>query len=462
MQEITFYKARRYRLHPTPEQAARLENWSNCLIALWNDGVRAAEQNRRLYRMGCAKPSMPSRGHVGRIWRKTKHEHPDSDFARLPSDIVGALSANFDDALKALYAGRGRPRFKHRDRGLPGLEFPVWKKPTAKTVSCAVVLGRDSVTFPAPRHRKELGLGRVDYDRRQKLKGKPKTATIIRDGGFWYLSVACEITAKQRLSPEPAVGVDIGVAKHVATSAGETLDFIPAPTREKLTARMTSAQRAVSRAKRGSNRRRKAVARLQRAHAQIANARKTAQHRVARQLVERYGTIVIEKLNVRNMTRSARGDAETPGRNVRAKAGLNREILSVAPFAFRTALETKAARMTGRIIAVDPRHTSQTCSACGSTSAENRRSQARFECVACGFADNADFNAARNILARGTDGEIVSRRKAPSGARPEMARVGNAKSSSLGRSRPEGAGETQEKERRKRSATKALKHGVVS
>ena len=97
---------------------------------------------------------------------------------------------------------------------------------------------------------------------------------------------------------------------------------------------MTKAQREVSRAKRGSNRRRKAVARLQRAHAQIANARKTAQHTVARQLVERYGTIVVEKLAVRNMTRSAKGDAEAPGRNVKAKSGLNREILSVAPFAW--------------------------------------------------------------------------------------------------------------------------------
>ena len=461
MEPITFYKARRYRLHPTPDQVARLENWSNCLIALWNDGVRAVEQNRRLFRMGCHKPSMPGRGHVWRIWQETKKAHPGSDFARLPADVVGALSANFDDAVNGLYQGNGRPRFKHSERGLPGLEFPVWKKPTATKDFCSIVLGRDTVKFPNPGNRKELGLGRVAYDRRQKLKGKPKTATIIKDGAFWYLSVACEIEAVQRTSPDTVVGVDLGVAKHVATSDGQTLDFLPAPTRQKLTARMTKAQREVSRAKRGSNRRRKAVARLQRAHAQIANARKTAQHTVARRLVERYGTIVVEKLAVRNMTRSAKGDAEAPGRNVKAKAGLNREILSVAPFAFRAALETKAARMTGRIIMVDPRHTSQTCSACGSVSAENRRSQARFECVACGFADNADFNAARNILARGTSGEIVSRRKAPSGARPEMARVGNAKSSSLGRSRPEGTDKTHDHERRKPRMSKALKGGAA-
>jgi Asp-tRNA(Asn)/Glu-tRNA(Gln) amidotransferase A subunit family amidase len=92
----------------------------------------------------------------------------------------------------------------------------------------------------------------------------------IKDGAFWYLSVACEIEAVQRTSPATVVGVDLGVAKHVATSDGQTLDFLPAPTRQKLTARMTKAQREVSRAKRGSNRRRKAVARLQRAHAQIA------------------------------------------------------------------------------------------------------------------------------------------------------------------------------------------------
>ncbi len=456
---IKFYKARRYRLHPTAEQAARLEMWSHCLIALWNDGCRAVEQNKRLWRMGYAKPAMVQRDHVRRVWMAVKKEHPESDFARLPADIVGAISQNFDDAIERMFKGKGgRPRFKRADDGLPGLEFPVWKKPTKEKVSCAVVLGKDSVKFPNPNGRKELGLGRVSYTRRQKIKGKPKVATISKAGEFWYLSIACEIEARPRAASSEAVGIDIGIAQHVTTSDGEVLEFLSPEKRKKLTKRMKAAQRAVSRARKGSARRRKKIAILQRIHAAIADARKTAQNMVARQLVNQYGTIVVEKLRVRNMTKSAAGSAEAPGRNVKAKSGLNREMLNVAPHAFKLALQTKIARTTGKLIEVDPRHTSQACSACGHISPDNRQSQARFECVSCNYQDNADFNAAINIVRIGT-GSFASPRKSPSSKRPEMARAGNDKSSSLGRSRPEGSGFLRTSEEQKAGSDSGLSEG---
>jgi len=83
---------------------------------------------------------------------------------------------------------------------------------------------------------------------------------------------------------------------------------------------------------------------------------------------------------------------------VKAKSGLNREMLNVAPGMFRLALESKVARTTGKVVAVDPRHTSQTCAACGVVDAASRKSQSEFVCVACGHEANADFNAAKNIL----------------------------------------------------------------
>ena len=395
---ITFYKARRYQLFPTAEQEARLRMWSTALIPLWNDGVRLVNHNRRMYRAGINKPVSAQRGHIHRIWMATKKAFPDSDWAKLPSDIVGAMSQNFDATLDNMYKGRGRPNFKNADKGLPGLEFPVWKKPTATTFSCAVVLGRFSVKFPNPGNRKELGLGRVKYHQRQKIKGKPKTATIIYDAGRWFLSVACEITARAQQAKPASVGIDLGVAQHVTTSDGDVMQFIPPQTRLKLTDRMTKLQRALSRSKRGSNRSKKVQAELARVHAKIANARKTAQHTVARQLVDNYGIIAIEDLKTKNMTRSAKGDAENPGKNVKAKSGLNREMLNVAPGMFRLALESKVARTTGKVVAVDPRHTSQTCAACGVVDAASRKSQSEFVCVACGHEANADFNAAKNIL----------------------------------------------------------------
>ena len=97
------------------------------------------------------------------------------------------------------------------------------------------------------------------------------------------------------------------------------------------------------------------------------------------------------------MTRSARGTRKNPGTNVQAKAGLNRAILETGWSSLRAMLAYKAPRL----IAVDPRHTSQTCAACGHVDARSRPSQAHFHCVRCAHEDHADLNAARNIRRRG-------------------------------------------------------------
>ena len=115
------------------------------------------------------------------------------------------------------------------------------------------------------------------------------------------------------------------------------------------------------------------------------------------------------------MTRSAKGTVEEPGRNVKAKSGLNRAILNVAPFQFRAQLEYKILSTGGEIISVDPKFTSQTCNVCGVVDAKSRRSQDKFKCTSCGYEENADINAARVILARGLNlGSVSGPLKTPS------------------------------------------------
>jgi len=106
--------------------------------------------------------------------------------------------------------------------------------------------------------------------------------------------------------------------------------------------------------------------------------------------------IRVEDLTIGNMTRSARGTRDNPGRNVMAKAGLNREILASGWGLLVRRLRDKA---PGRVETINPAFTSQRCSACGHMDGNSRESQARFACTACGFACNADVNAARNIAA---------------------------------------------------------------
>ncbi len=153
----------------------------------------------------------------------------------------------------------------------------------------------------------------------------------------------------------------------------------------------------VARQARFGRRRDRTRARLARTTRRIAMARRDWHHQVSRRIAEGAHTVAIEDLKVKAMTASARGTAEEPGSGVKQKAGLNRVVLDTGWAALRAMLEYKA----GRVIAVDPRHTSQTCAACGHVDARSRRTRDRFHCVACGHADHADANAARTIRRRG-------------------------------------------------------------
>ncbi len=120
-------------------------------------------------------------------------------------------------------------------------------------------------------------------------------------------------------------------------------------------------------------------------------------HQLTTSLVKRYEYIAIEDLKVTNMTKSSKGDKENPGKRVKQKSGLNRAILNVSPYRVRTMLNYKSERYGGATIAINPAYTSQTCSECGHTAKENRKSQANFTCENCGHHMNADTNAAINI-----------------------------------------------------------------
>ncbi|MDD9982776.1 MAG: transposase, partial [Gammaproteobacteria bacterium] len=130
----------------------------------------------------------------------------------------------------------------------------------------------------------------------------------------------------------------------------------------------------------------------------IALLRRGWRHRATRALADSAGLVVIEDLNTKAMTASAKGTAEKPGTNVQAKAGLNREILSTGWGEMKAMLAYKA----NAIEVVHPAYTSQRCAACGHTAAKNRTTQARFACRTCGHTDHADVNAAKNILASAT------------------------------------------------------------
>ncbi len=166
---------------------------------------------------------------------------------------------------------------------------------------------------------------------------------------------------------------------------------------EQLECRKRRYQRRMARQVIGSNRRNVTKQRLSKVCRNIRCHRDNWQHHASKRIAAKAGTVVVEKLNTKGMTASAKGDAVHHGRHVRRYAGLSKAILNTGWGALKHKLSYKSARL----IEVNPQYTSQTCSRCGFVDAANRPAQANFKCLACGHADNADINAALNILASG-------------------------------------------------------------
>ena len=214
--------------------------------------------------------------------------------------------------------------------------------------------------------------------------------------GRWHIAFA--------VVPEPipapgngrSVGVDRGVVVSAALSTGDLLCCPGLIGKE--AERLRRLQRRLARAQRGSGRRERVKHRIARLTARAVDRRKDWVEKTTTDLAARFDLISVEALNVKGMTRSAKGTVEQPGRRVRQKAGLNRAILASSWGQLVTRLKHKA---PGRLVAVRAAYSSVECSACGHQAAESRESQARFCCRACGYTGHADVNAAINIDNRG-------------------------------------------------------------
>ncbi|ODS94696.1 MAG: hypothetical protein ABS49_11530 [Erythrobacter sp. SCN 62-14] len=238
----------------------------------------------------------------------------------------------------------------------------------------------------------------------RRIKGSLRSVTIVRDGNHWYASILYRVKVEvsepinDNVLPEEVIGVDCGVAVPFMTSDGEALGYFvdprPGAGRAKRAKRL---QQQLARCRKGSKRRRRARARLAAFKAREKRQRKDMIEQASARVARKGKVVVLEDLRVRSMTASARGTAEDLGRNVAAKAGLNRAILDKGWGMFRVRLGQKLARKGGRLLAVPPGYTSQRCYACGHVAATSRLSQERFECVACGHEAHADYNAALNI-----------------------------------------------------------------
>lgn len=243
-------------------------------------------------------------------------------------------------------------------------------------------------------------LGWLRYRKSRDVLGVAKNVTVSQSSGRWYVSIQTEREVDLPVHPSvSAVGIDVGVANFATLSDGAFIE--PKNTFRRHEQRLARYQRAMSRKVRFSRNWHKAKASVQRLHARIGAVRRDFLHKCSTDIAQRFALVCVEDLKIRNMSASAGGTKEAPGRNVRAKSGLNKSILDQGWFEFRRQLEYKLAWAGGEVLAVPAMNTSRRCPACGHTSADNRKTQARFACVACGHTEHADIVGARNILAAG-------------------------------------------------------------
>lgn len=375
MQRLQAFK---FELMPSGEQARKMRQFAGACRFVYNKALALQQENHKSGEKFIGGFAMKKRFTE---WRSSADTPWLTDAPRHPCDeAILAL----DRAFKNFFEGRkSYPRFKRKGEH-DGFTYPDKKQ---------IKLDRENGRVFLPK------LGYVRYRNCRNVLGEVRSATVSLRAGKWYVSIltACEVELP--VPHGPAVGIDVGVARFATMSDGSFI--APLASFKKHEQRLAKYQRRMARKVKGSSNWKKAKSRIQRIHAHIADARADFLHKASDAISKNHAMIAIEDLKVRNMTKSASGTAEAPGRNVRAKSGLNKSILDQGWGEFRRQLEYKTAWRGGYFVAVDPKNTSRTCPCCGHISAENRKTQALFACIKCGHEANADHVGALNVLAAG-------------------------------------------------------------
>ena len=240
----------------------------------------------------------------------------------------------------------------------------------------------------------------VRYRNSREVLGTVKNVTVSRSGDKWYVSIQTEREIEVPKHPaNSAIGIDMGVVRFATLSDGSFIE--PLNSFKNHERKLACEQRRLARKAKFSNNWHRQKRKITRLHQRIANVRADFLHKTSTAISKNHAIVVLEDLQIKNMSASAKGSLEQPGRNVNQKRGLNRSILDQGWGEFRRQLEYKQIWRGGLVLAVPPQNTSRTCPECGHVSADNRKTQARFKCVACGHSENADLVAAINILSAG-------------------------------------------------------------
>ncbi|WP_234265077.1 RNA-guided endonuclease InsQ/TnpB family protein [Hydrogenophaga sp. NFH-34] len=384
-------QAFKFELMPDSAQTRLLGRFSGACRFVYN---RALALQKLRFEAGEKKLGYAALCRALTEWR---HAPETAWLALAPVHAQQQALKDLERAYANFFAGRGAfPKFKARDRG-QGLRFPDPKQFKLDQPNARVFIPK---------------LGWVRYRKSRNVLGDLRNITVTECLGRWYVSIQSvrEVAIPVHPEQQREIGIDMGARKDWALLIGQdgamvkTLNAYRAAEH-----RLKHYQRCLSRKKKGSKNRAKARYRLAKCHQRVTNTRADFLHKVSHHLTRDYGVVCIEDLKVQVMTAAKVNPRQR-----------NKAILDQGWFMLRTLLEYKAEWRGGLVIAVDPVHTSTTCSMCGHNDPGNRKSPDKFECLRCGHADQADKNAAKNIRragqARIACGEHVRHRSGGAGS----------------------------------------------
>jgi putative transposase len=354
--------ALKYRLFPTKTQEAALNETLSVCRLVYNSLVH---ERTALHEQGQKAPNYHAQAVAITRWKK---DHPE--LKTVHSQVLQNVAVRVDLAFQAFFrrakAGEtpGYPRLKGKGQ-YDSITYPQSGFKVGAASVWLSLFGRP-VQIKAKIHR--------------SVECNVKTCAVRRYGSKWFVCLSCEYESEPLPPSTDAIGLDAGLNSFMALSNGEFIDN-PRFFRKDETA-LAKAGRKQARTKKRSKERRKANKVLSRIHERIRNRRHDFVHQTARRLVNRYGVIAVEKLNVKNML----------GNHCLAKS-----ISDASWSMFRSVLTHKAESAGREVIAVDPRYTSQDCHACGYR-AKKKLSERWHLCPMCGASLDRDTNAAINIL----------------------------------------------------------------
>lgn len=393
---MKLFRTYKYRMYPTKTQDAVLRRVCAATRAVYN----AANEQRRLYGGSKARPDWHGRVAAHHKFKQCKElglkeilKNPEWESIRWIAEAAPAKA--IESAMDDLH-GAWEKFFKDPKAGLPKFRNATDDMSfTASNSANQVRFGRDIVTI----FQKKVG--KIKYVRHKRIRnGVVKEVTVKLEGDAWFICAVVAIEAKDPVEREAAyLGVDLGTKVPVATSEG--FEYVVTRTSRAEEKRMKEIQRKVSRARKGSNRRKALLKELGAARRKDAARKKAALHKISHDIAKHYTHVAFEDLKVRRMTKNnkARRAEGTDRVKNKTQQRYNKDFLNIPKYAFRIMTEYKVAAMGGSFLSVAPHYTSQTCNACGFVNKESRKRET-FKCVSCGHVGHADTNAAKNIVGK--------------------------------------------------------------